>query len=1025
MCTVQNLFTTNEQAIFRVTGTHFTGWKNDDVTHLRILNSNVTFIITRPFFVFPNIRILELHNSRLLKIQQNDFRMAESLRTLSIRQASPNFQTLEANLFNDLIDLESFQFVSNSLVSIDENAFDGLKNLRNLQLQDNLIQFLHRNTFRSLSRLETLQLSNNYLERIDDQLFAANEQLTSLDFTGNRIIDVGQGFIANLTNLTTLRFVDNRCANSNFGASLQFSFNRELIDYELKQCYANVHLPTPIEPEFFNLPCTFALISSNYVCTLQNLITSNDNAIFRVTGTHFTGWANTDVFHLRILNSNVTFIITRLFHVFSKVGILDLHTTRLMRIAQNDFKLATNLRTLSISQASPSFLALEANSFTHLNALETLQFDGSSLSVIDEHAFVGLNNLRNLHLHNNDVRVLHRDTLRPLTNLESFRITNNLIERIDGQQFINNSKLTDLDFSENLIIEVGSIFIDHLTSLRTLRMGANRCSDATFGLNLRYAFDRELIAYELKQCFENVHLQTPIVPEFVNLPCIFGITSSDYTCTMQNVATTNHNAIFRVTGTHFSGWSNRQVVTVRILNLHVSFIISRLFVVFQNLRTLQHDAGLTRILTTDFVGAKNLTTLRVTNGNFSRIDPNAFMFLTELSILEITGSNLVQIDENAFFGLTKLTELNLRSNRITELRPQTLRPLVQLRSLNLGSNELKTISINNFANNTRLEIIDLEVNEIISIEEGFISHLGKLAQLRLQRNGCANANFGPTFLTFRQNNIDHELQFCYSNVGSPNPVVPEIVTMPCQFSLFNSNYVCTIQSVFTSNPNSIIRMTGNHWTGWSNNDVAGIFISNSNITFIVSRVFEVFPTLVTYQHQNGVLAINSRDFVNAGNLRTLTLLTVNLRDLDNEIFQHLSRLRSLSVSSITLRALNNNSFDGLENLENLVLDGSSIVEINSRMLQSLPALRTFSIGFNSLTRLGDGLFSKNNQLESISLQSNAINSISSTFLEPYPSLRSLQLSGNRCVNSNFILSDDQDRTRMNNALASCFNNFRT
>ena len=502
ICVLNGLVLTNPNAEHRFVGNHLTGWSNSDVSLVRVTNSEVPFIIRSIFGTFVNVNRMQIWSTTLNRIQNLDFDHGSRLTILEISDS--DIRTLESSSFRGLQNLEQLSIVSGSIAGIQENAFEGLRRLARLDLSKNKIHDLLSNTLLPLTSVREILFSHNNMTSIPSNLFMNNTLLHTIALDNNQIIEIPRSFIDDLPNLTNLNVRSNRCTNASFGQGQLFSFDRENMDYELQHCYGNVGSGNKIEPEFVNLPCSYILINSNYTCNLQNLVVSNEQTIFRVTGTHFTGWGHSDVTSLRIASSDITFIIPRLFQVFSNLRHFDLTNTRLMQIRSSDFINARGLTSLRINGASHLFRILQGSSFNQLVNLQVLDLTSNYFVTIHENAFDGLASLRELNLAINYIGTLHANTLQPLTNLRNFIISQNSLEAIERRMFENNSNLEHVAFQDNKIMKIERGFIDELVNLRSLNMQGNLCSSTNFGDNRMFPFNRENIDYELQHCYGNV-----------------------------------------------------------------------------------------------------------------------------------------------------------------------------------------------------------------------------------------------------------------------------------------------------------------------------------------------------------------------------------------------------------------------------------------------------------------------------------------------------------------------------------------
>ena len=88
----------------------------------------------------------------------------------------------------------------------------------------------------------------------------------------------------------------------------------------------------------------------------------------------------------------------------------------------------------------------------------------------------------------------------------------------------------------------------------------------------------------------------------------------------------------------------------------------------------------------------------------------------------------------------------------------------------------------------------------------------------------------------------------------------------------------------------------------------------------------------------------------------------------------------------------------------------------------MPLLRTFDISNNLLEEVDGRVFITNQDLESVNLSGNNIRAIGSSFLNINPQIRQLRLSGNECIELDFIYASEFDLTGLREELSHCFEN---
>lgn len=137
-----------------------------------------------------------------------------NLKTLYLRNNHGLNQTLNANMFNGLVNLENLYLSAmiqkpqpvNELIPRD--CFRSLRNLKRLDLQSNHLVQLHPETFAHTPSLSELNLANNNL-KIDETSFSHLSYLKLLNLAGNRLNDLGENVFRKLEKLESLGLYQN------------------------------------------------------------------------------------------------------------------------------------------------------------------------------------------------------------------------------------------------------------------------------------------------------------------------------------------------------------------------------------------------------------------------------------------------------------------------------------------------------------------------------------------------------------------------------------------------------------------------------------------------------------------------------------------------------------------------------------------------------------------------------------------------------------------------------------------------
>jgi Leucine-rich repeat (LRR) protein len=167
-------------------GDHLDGFVNSDVTHFRMRNCEIPFVITQVFFTFINLKSYSAVNSGLSRIQPGAIRNAPKLNEFHTF-FHPNLTTITPAVFAGASSLRELTLDGGSITELHPNAFIGLRNLRVLTLSHNQIRKLPEGVFRHLPRLTSLILTSNLIEVLDTKPFPFNSRIEDLFYNSNRL----------------------------------------------------------------------------------------------------------------------------------------------------------------------------------------------------------------------------------------------------------------------------------------------------------------------------------------------------------------------------------------------------------------------------------------------------------------------------------------------------------------------------------------------------------------------------------------------------------------------------------------------------------------------------------------------------------------------------------------------------------------------------------------------------------------------------------------------------------------------
>lgn len=206
------------------------------------------------------------------------------------------------------------------------------------------------------------------------------------------------------------------------------------------------------------------------------------------------------VIKIRIKNSNLRILPSKLFKSAPKLESLEMPFVGLTMLQAKSFESAENLRELDLHGNKLKRLAHFC--FNGAPNLKTLDLSSNSISNIHEKAFATLAKLEQLVLDNNDISKLHDEIFHPLGGLKYLHLDRNQITIIPSTMFIkSHSNLNKIFLNENRIKEISPYAFDELAALRYLMLTGNGCVDRDF-VNNKVARNVG-IKFELRRCIKN------------------------------------------------------------------------------------------------------------------------------------------------------------------------------------------------------------------------------------------------------------------------------------------------------------------------------------------------------------------------------------------------------------------------------------------------------------------------------------------------------------------------------------------
>lgn len=366
-CSLVNQTILTESDMETVTGTHMTGFSNDDVTTLTAIGDSVVAIFPSPLIN----HFVNLRNAVLIGVDMKEFTnsigncRALSVVTLMINEIS----SIPRNIFQNCDQLTDLYLSLNRISSIDTLAFAGLTQLRFLSLSNNQINYLDPLIFQSTRRLEVLNLDSNSIREVSAQTFELLPSLTNLTLNSNSISAWSSTFHGNNQALQELRLDRNEISSLSGDVFINLPQLRvlrvgdlieELPEFvglnSLEEFWLNDNKLKTVSADSFRnlvnlrrLDLSFNNIETvNFTASLPNLdiLSLTFNNIAEIPNGTFTMLSNLSDLSLR--RNRIELLTAESIRPITQIRRLDVSHNRITRIEKNFFSGVTNMTFVSL-----------------------------------------------------------------------------------------------------------------------------------------------------------------------------------------------------------------------------------------------------------------------------------------------------------------------------------------------------------------------------------------------------------------------------------------------------------------------------------------------------------------------------------------------------------------------------------------------------------------------------------------------------------------------------------------------------
>uniref|UniRef100_A0A8V0YQ06 Leucine rich repeats and immunoglobulin like domains 3 n=1 Tax=Gallus gallus TaxID=9031 RepID=A0A8V0YQ06_CHICK len=316
-----------------------------------------------------------------------------------------------------------------------------------------------------------------------------------------------------------------------------------------------------------------------------------------------------------------------------------------------------------------------------------------------------------LDLSHNKLSSIKANFLDHLHSLREVKLNNNELEIIPNLGPVS-ANITLLSLTSNKIANILSEHLKPFQSLETLDLSNNNISELKMSsfpsLQLKYLYiNSNRITSMEPGTFDN--LSTTLQVLKLNRNKISAIPQKMFKLSHLQHLELNRNKIKKIDGLTFQG-----LPALKSLKLQRN--------------------GITRLMDGAFWGLTNMEVLDLTFNHLARLDDSSFAGLSVLVGLYIGSNKVNYIADCAFRGLSSLQTLDLKNNEISwtiEDMNGAFSGLDKLRNLILQGNRIRSITKKAFSGLDALEHLDLSNNAIMSVQGNAFSQMKKLKELHL------------------------------------------------------------------------------------------------------------------------------------------------------------------------------------------------------------------------------------------------------------------------------------------------------
>ncbi|XP_059210938.1 toll-like receptor 13 [Centropristis striata] len=618
--------------------------------------------------------------------------------------------------------------------------------------------------------------------------------------------------------------------------------------------------------------------------------------------------------------------------------ILHLGSNQLLKIPRTALKHLSNLTTLNAEMNQISHI--DDGAFADLGKLRTLDMDYNQLTSLTDNMFEGLSELVELTLDDNRISHISPAAFQSLVSLEVVCLNNNQLYQIrDIAPIVKLPTINDLLLANNNFTSFQSDDLPlNVSNLQVLKLSGNPLRRFSITADI---FPR-LRSLDFEDCSSDIEWDVANKTFLRSLTELslgdFYVSFETYRAMLQTTDSLQQLSLSLII-TEIDGLIEVacRIPSLRRLDItssEISSVDDNLFRSCSQLTELVlYYTGLSKLSQHSLISMTRLRSLRLFGNRLHRV-PIALRGLSTLERLDLSANVISDIDCLDFLNLTRLTFLDLTQNRISNLLGCAFQSLYNLKFLHLGENGLFTFD-NTFKVNLRnLQILTLGNNGYFTLRPEDFRNLSSLQYLDLESDKPS------TVYEWAFKGLDHLQALSLSIRHLEIEIFRGLTHL--------ENLTLHFSSIW--NQRSSLQNDEPPFSNLPNLKTLILRVHDADYPDVPPDLLKGLNSLEYFMSEKYFLKSLDQDlFKHTPKLKSLQIIHSNLSDLTPEVFWPIPNLQILDLSNNKFKSLDFLARAGLKALSWLKLSGNGLSVINETVFQSLPALKYLDLNHNSLT----------------------------------------------------------------------------